>query len=307
MAVARRCDASRPGPARPLHGILPNDAERRSGRHHVDRDLRPATLIAWNGRRPGLQRRWTGTLCPLRAGAYVRADADAAADILMDGRDPAPGTSRSGAHPGLIRWHAPCGRPGPVRLLWARDHEPPRAGAQLRCAQEDQSVPRAVARGARPRAGAERVGLGRVPARCSPPRRWRARVASPAPPIARKAAWPTLRRILAGSLVLNLAASGGDCRAAGWRSSSSRNASSPHSSTSSRGWFDAHPPVHFYLIAGRWSPLLLLSGSTASHLRRASHTPPWSSSRASSASRWPPAWWRRRASAARARSAAAPG
>jgi hypothetical protein len=96
----------------------------------------------------------------------------------------------------------------------------------------------------------------------------------------RIAEWPTLKWILAASLVLNVAGIWwglpGSWVAIELKPQYIFDALSQHFS---HGWYDAYPPVHFYLLTAAWSPLLLLSAldrltfdSTAAYTR-------WSSSR----------------------------
>jgi hypothetical protein len=229
-------------------------------------DTSPSTghLIAeWNGSPPeAFSERWTGTLCPLRSGSYaVSTDADAPTDILIDGQA-ILGSVRleAGAHQLLIHY---AHRGGPIRfnLLWARDHEPlaPVPTWALR-PRKIRSVTRLAARAALDRALALSewvwVGLlvlaaaslarsGLVPLRRS---------------LERTAEWPTLKWILAASLVLNVAGiwwgMPGSWVAIELKPQYIFDALSQHFS---HGWYDAYPPVHFYLLTAAWSPLLLLS------------------------------------------------
>ena len=227
----------------------------------------------WNGSPPdSFSERWTGTVSPLREGTYTFAvDADEPATLLVDGQAIAgPVQLAAGAHQLQLHY---AHRGGPIRFnfLWARDHEPlaPVPGWALRPRQV-RGLPRLMARAALDRALAlsEWVWVGLLVLAAAslarsglrPVRRW----------LARACAWPSLRWILAGSLrVESSPASGGDCQAAGWRSSSSRqyifDALARHFS---HGWYDAYPPVHFYLLAAAWSPLLTPLSAGPPHLRR---------------------------------------
>ncbi len=183
------------------------------------------------------------------------------ATLLVDGQAIAGAVHlAAGAHQLQLHY---AHRGGPVRFnfLWARDHEPlaPVPGWALR-PRKIRSVPRLMARAALDRALAlsewvwvgllvlaaaslARSGLG-------PVRRW----------LARACAWPSLRWILAGSLVLNLAGIWwglpGSWVAIELKPPYILDALSRHFS---HGWYDAYPPVHFYLLAAAWSPLLTLS------------------------------------------------
>jgi hypothetical protein len=220
-------------------------------------------LQEWNGSPPdSFSERWTGTVAPLREGTYVFAvDADEPATLLVDGQVIAgPVHLTAGTHQLQLHY---AHRGGPIRFnfLWARDHEPlaPVPGWALR-SRKVRSVPRLMVRAALDRALAlsewvwvgllvlaaaslARSGLALV-------RRW----------LARACAWPSLRWILAGSLVLNLAGIWwglpGSWVAIELKPPYILDAISRHFS---HGWYDAYPPVHFYLLAAAWSPLLTLS------------------------------------------------
>jgi hypothetical protein len=229
-------------------------------------DTSPSTghLIAeWNGSPPeAFSVRWTGALSLLQSGTYVlTTDADAPADIMLDGR-PIQGPVRleAGAHQLLVRY---THRGGPIRfaLLWARDHEPlaPVPAWALR-PRKIKSVVRLAARGLLDRvlalsewvwvgllvlAAAALARAGLVPARRS---------------LERIGVWPTLKWVLVASLLLNAAGIWwglpGSWVAIELKPQYIFDALSQHFS---HGWSDVYPPVHFYVLTAAWSPLLLLS------------------------------------------------
>jgi hypothetical protein len=229
-------------------------------------DTRPSTnhlFLAWQGSPPeSFSGRWTGTVTPLRDGTYAFAlDTDAPATLLIDGQAvTAPLRLAAGAHQVQLHY---AHRGGPIRLdfLWARDHEPlaPVPGWALR-PRKIRSVPRLMARAALDRALAlsEWVWVGLLVLAAASLAR--SGLAAARSWIARACAWPSLRWILAVSLVLNLAGIWwglpGSWVAIELKPPYILDALSRHFS---HGWYDAYPPVQFYLLSAAWSPLLILS------------------------------------------------
>jgi hypothetical protein len=238
-------------------------------------DTAPSTrhLIAeWHESPPDtFSQRWAGEISVLREGTYTfSADSDADATIVVDGQvianqiggQPANGSIHlsAGAHPLLLQY---AHHGGPVRFnfLWARDHEPlaPVPGWALR-PRKVRSLARLLARAALDRALAlsEWVWVGLlVLAAASLARSGLARLRRS---LERACAWPALRWILAGSLALNVAGLWwglpGSWVAIELKPPYIFDALQRHFSN---GWYDAYPPLHFYLLAAVWSPLLLLS------------------------------------------------
>jgi hypothetical protein len=229
-------------------------------------DTGPSTnhlITTWQRSPPeSFSQRWTGAISPLRDGTYRFAlDADTPAALLIDGQAvTTPIHLDAGGHQLQLHY---AHRGGPIRLnfLWARDQEPlaPVPGWALR-PRRIRSVPRLMARAALDRALALSewiwVGLLVLAAAAlarsglAPARTW----------LARERAWPSLRWILAASLVLNLAGIWwglpGSWVAIELKPHYVLDALSQHFS---HGWYDAYPPVQFYLLSAVWSPLLLLS------------------------------------------------
>jgi hypothetical protein len=241
-------------------------------------DTEPSTnhlFKEWNGSPPeSFSETWTGAVCPLREGTYVfAADADTAATVVVDGqviaeKDPSRGDQPAagrihltpGAHPVLIRY---AHNGGPVRfnLLWARGNEPlaPVPAWALR-PRKIRSVPRLMARAALDRAFAlsEWVWVGTLLlAAMAVTRRGVSRIRAV---LERACAWPALKWILGASLILNLAGIWwglpGSWVAIELKPAYILSALSQHFS---HGWYDAYPPVHFYLLSAAMSPMLLLN------------------------------------------------
>jgi hypothetical protein len=229
-------------------------------------DTGPSTnhlLADWNGSPPeAFSERWTGAIGPVRGGSYTFAvDADTPSTLVIDGR-PATGAVQleAGSHQLRLDY---AHRSGPIRLnlLWARDHEAlaPVPAWALR-SRKIRSLPRLIARDAVDRALAlsEWVWVGLlVLAAASLARAGLNRLAT-----SRElaGAWPSLKWILAASLLLNAAGLWwglpGSWVAIEMKPQYVFEALSRHFS---HGWFDAYPPVHFYLLTAAWSPMLLLS------------------------------------------------
>jgi len=229
-------------------------------------DTNPSTshlIAAWNGSPPeAFSERWSGALCPLRSGTYVvSSEADTPPDILIDGQ-PIRGPVRleAGAHQLLMRYRH---RGGPIRfkLLWARDHESlaPVPSWALR-PRRIKSVPRLAARAALDRALelSEWVWVGLLVLAAASLAR--AGLNPVGRSLERIGVWPRLKWILLASLVLNVAGIWwglpGSWVAIELKPQYILEALSQHFS---HGWYDAYPPVHFYLLTAAWSPLLLLS------------------------------------------------
>jgi hypothetical protein len=245
--------------------FFPNDTETGPAARSTN-DTGPSTnhlFAAWQGAPPeSFSARWTGEVCPLRDGTYAFAvDADAPATLLIEGQVvAAPVHLAAGAHQVQLHY---AHRGGPIRLnfLWARDHEPlaPVPSWALR-PRKIRSVARLMARAALDRALAlsEWVWVGLlVLAAASLARSGLAAVTKW---IASACAWPSLRWILLASLALNLAGIWwglpGSWVAIELKPPYILDALSRHFS---HGWYDAYPPVHFYLLSAAWSPLLILS------------------------------------------------
>jgi hypothetical protein len=220
-------------------------------------------IAAWNGSPPeAFSQRWAGALCPLRSGTYlISTDADSPPDILIDGQ-PVLGPVRleAGAHQLLIHY---THRGGPIRfaLLWARDREPlaPVPSWALR-PRKIRSVMRLAARAGLDGALAlsEWVWVGLLVLAAASLAR--ASLVPVRRSLERNGVWPTLQWILAASLVLNVAGIWwglpGSWVAIELKPQYIFDALSQHFS---HGWYDAYPPVHFYLLTAAWSPLLFLS------------------------------------------------
>jgi hypothetical protein len=206
--------------------------------------------------------RLTGAVCPLREGAYTfSAGAGTPATISVDGQAiSGPIHLTAGAHAVMIQYTRPSGAM-PFTLLWARDHEPlaPVPTWALR-PHKIRSLPRLMARAALDRglALSEWVWVGLLVlaaaslarAGLEPVRR----------ALADACAWPALKWILFASLILNAAGIWwglpGSWVAIELKPTYILGALSQHFSN---GWYDAYPPVHFYLLSAAISPLLLLN------------------------------------------------
>jgi hypothetical protein len=241
-------------------------------------DTEPSTdhlIKEWNGSPPDVfSERWTGSINTLSDGTYVfAADADTAASVVVDGqavaeKDAGSSEERAtgsihlapGPHPVMIRYVHNGGLVH-FALLWARDGTAlaPVPAWVLR-PRKVRSVPRLIARALLDRAlalsewawvgallfavlavmgsGVSRVREG----------------------LERAGAWPALKWILGVSLILNLAGIWwglpGSWVAIELKPAYILGALSQHFS---HGWYDAYPPVHFYLLTAAMSPMLLLN------------------------------------------------
>jgi hypothetical protein len=205
--------------------------------------------------------RLTGAVCPLREGVYRFAATVAPVTILVDGQQlTGPIHLTPGAHAVLIQYARP-GDQTPVALLWARDRESlaPVPAWALR-PHKIRSLPRLMARAALDRALALSewiwVGLLVIAAASLA----RAGLAPVGRSIERTCAWPALKWILGASLILNVAGLWwglpGSWVAIELKPQYIFDALSLHFS---HGWYDAYPPVHFYVLTTAWSPMLLLT------------------------------------------------
>ena len=228
----------------------------------------------WNGSPPeAFSESWTGTICPLRDGTYVfAANADTAAMIVVDGHligeqigrgtPPARGSVHlaAGAHPLMIQY-SHNGGPVLFGFLWAREHEAlaPVPAWALR-PRRIRSVPRLAARALLDRALAlsEWIWVGALLLAAAAIAR--AGVSRIRAALERACAWPSLKWILGASLILNLAGIWwglpGSWVAIELKPLYILDALSQHFS---HGWYDAYPPVHFYLLTAAMSPMLLLN------------------------------------------------
>jgi hypothetical protein len=229
-------------------------------------DPAPSThhlLEEWNGAPADVfSEAWTGAVFPLRDGTYrFEADSDGSSEIVIDGQ-PVVGPIHlaSGAHSLLLRY---AHREGPIRFnfLWARGDEAltPVPAWALR-PRKIRGAPRLLARMALDRglALSEWVWVSMlVLAAAALARAGLVRLGRS---LERACAWRTLIWILAASFVLNAAGIWwglpGSWVAIELKPVYVLGALSQHFS---HGWFDAYPPVHFYVLSAAWSPLLLLS------------------------------------------------
>jgi hypothetical protein len=229
-------------------------------------DTGPSTnhlISTWQGSPPeSFSERWNGAVSPLRDGTYRFAlDADTPATLLIDGQAvTAPIHLAAGGHQLQLHY---AHRGGPMRLnfLWARDQAPlaPVSAWSLR-PRKIRSVPRLMARAALDSALAlsEWIWVGLLVLAAATLAR--SGLAATKRWIARACAWRSLRWILAASLALNLAGIWwglpGSWVAIELKPPYILDALSRHFS---HGWYDAYPPVQFYLLSAAWSPLLILS------------------------------------------------
>ena len=229
-------------------------------------DPAPSTshlIEEWNGTPPdAFDETWTGAIWPVRAGVYrFEARSDGPAEIVIDGQ-PVAGRVRlsADAHSLQVRYRH---QGGPIRFdfLWARGDEALTAvPAWALRPRRIRSTPRLAARAALDRglALSEWIWVGLLVLAAA------ALARSALVPLARwlegACAWPALAWILTGSFFLNLAGIGwglpGSWVAIEMKPAYVLGALAQHFS---HGWFDAYPPVHFYLLTVVWSPLLLLS------------------------------------------------
>ena len=232
----------------------------------VSNDPEPSThrvLDAWNGSPPvAFSTTWTGFVCPLRDGVYrFQADADGTGAIVVDGQTvTGPMRLAAGAHSLVVTY---THRGGEVRfdLLWARGDEAlaPVPSWALR-PRRIRSLPRLVARAALDRALAlsEWVWVGLLVVAAATLAR--AALTQFGRSLKRVCEWRTLKWILSASFVLNAAGIWwglpGTWVVIELKPAYVLAALSQHFS---HGWFDAYPPMHFYLLSAAWSPLLLLS------------------------------------------------
>jgi hypothetical protein len=228
-------------------------------------DPAPSTnhlLKEWNGQPPAsFTETWTGAVCLLRGGVYrFAADADGPAAIVIDGQPIGGAIALSaGAHQLLLGY---AHHDGPIHFefLWARGDEAlaPVPGWALR-PHKIHSVPRLMARAAVDRALAlsEWVWVGLlVLAAAALARAGLARLTATLAPLC---AWHALLAIVAASFVLNAAGIWWGLPAT-WVAIELKpqyvlGALDQHFS---HGWFDAYPPVHYYVLNLAWSPLLIL-------------------------------------------------
>jgi hypothetical protein len=229
-------------------------------------DPEPSThlvLDAWNDSPPdAFTTTWTGVVCPLRAGEYRFAtESDGIAAIVIDGQ-PVTGPLHltEGAHSLLVSY---THRGGPIRfgLLWARgdatlDEVPSWALRPRRI----RSLERLAARAALDRvlALSEWIWVGMLVLAAAALARAGLRTLRRM--LERVCDWRPLAWILVASFVLNVAGIWwglpGSWVAIELKPAYVLGALSQHFS---HGWFDAYPPVHFYVLSAAWSPLLLLS------------------------------------------------
>jgi hypothetical protein len=230
---------------------------------------------AWHGSPPeSFSATWTGSIIALREGTYTLATvSDDGSSVFVDGRLVVDNGGQHaarlatgfvhlarGAHAVLIHY-VQDGGPFHFELLWAQ------GGARLEPVPEWALRPRAVR--SYPRlvarvlldlclASSEWVWVGILLLACAfalRPLIVRLRTF-----LERSCAWPSLRWILAGSLVLNLAGIGwglpGSWVPIELKPGYVMDGLSQHFS---HGWFDAYPPWHFYILLVAMSPMLLLS------------------------------------------------
>jgi 4-amino-4-deoxy-L-arabinose transferase-like glycosyltransferase len=240
-------------------------------------DTQPSTaglIRQWIGSPPAsFSQRWTGAITSPRDGTYLFAiDSDGPASLLIDGQIIAASTEArgarratgtvsltAGAHPMLMHYSHPEGSVL-FALLWAHD------GSSL------AAVPAGALRPSRIRSGARltaRAFLDRALALSQ--WIWVASLLLVVGAVAWTAAsrirarlqyagiWPGLKWILGASVILNIAGIWwglpGNWVAIELRPVYVLDGLSHHFS---HGWYDAYPPVHFYLLTAAWSPLLLL-------------------------------------------------
>ena len=229
-------------------------------------DPAPAThlvLDAWNDSPPdAFTTTWTGFVWPLRAGEYRFAiESDGIAAIAIDGQSvTGPVHLTEGAHSLNVSY---THRGGQIHfnLLWARGNEALRdvPSWALR-PRRIRSVARLVARAALDRvlALSEWIWVGLLVIAAAMLARGGIRRLGRI--LDRVCELRALEWILAASFFLNVAGIGwglpGSWVAIELKPAYVLGALSQHFS---HGWFDAYPPVHFYLLSIAWSPLLLLS------------------------------------------------
>jgi hypothetical protein len=231
-------------------------------------------IDAWSGRPPdAFSTTWTGAVIAFREGTYTFATvSDDGSSVFVDGRlivdngghhGPrlAAGSVHleRGAHGVFIRYFQDGG-PFHFEFLWARDGSrlgrvPAWALRARRVGSLGRLIPSVVLSlwlaaslwmcgGLALLAGAVAIWpcVGRT-------RR----------SVERSCAWPALRWILAGSLVLNLAGIWWGLPAH-WVPDEARPDSvlGGWSRHFSHGWFDKYPPLHYYVLTSALSPMLLL-------------------------------------------------
>jgi hypothetical protein len=229
-------------------------------------DPAPSThhlLQEWNGAPPdAFSETWTGAVHPLRDGTYrFGAIADGPVNILIDGA-PAhqPVHLTRGAHSVLIHYTHDSGAPQ-FEFLWGRGDEAltPVPAWALR-PHKVRSAPRLIAEAALDRAlaASEWVWVGLLVLAAATLAR--SGIAFLVQSVAITVAWAPLAWIVAASFILNTAGIWwglpGSWVAIEMKPSYIFDGLSQHFS---HGWFDAYPPVHFYLLTAAWGPLLLLS------------------------------------------------
>ena len=229
-------------------------------------DPEPSThhiLDAWNGSPPdAFGTTWTGTICPLRDGVYrFEADTDGASAVVVDGQTvTGPMRLAAGAH-SLVVTYTHRGGQVHFNLLWARGDETlaPVPSWALR-PRRIRGLARLIARAALDRvlALSEWVWVGLLVLAAASLAR--AGLTQFARSLERVCEWRTLKWILTASFALNAAGIWWGLPST-WVAIELKpayvlGALSQHFS---HGWFDAYPPVHFYVLSAAWSPLLLLS------------------------------------------------
>jgi hypothetical protein len=205
--------------------------------------------------------RLSDAVCPLRDGDYTFSTGAATpATIVVDGQPvTGPVYLTAGAHGLLIEREYPDGVQ-PLSLRWSRN------------GGSTEDVPKWALRPRKVR-GIARLGIdaGLVVALAASEWVWVGLLVAIAAlaagaglsrirtSLARVVDWRTLRWILAASLLLNVAGIGwglpGTWVAIELKPQYILGALEQHFS---HGWFDAYPPVHFYVLSTAWSPLLLL-------------------------------------------------
>jgi Dolichyl-phosphate-mannose-protein mannosyltransferase len=229
-------------------------------------DSAPSTnhlLKQWNGAPPEtFGETWTGAVCPLRDGIYRFATvSDGTTEVLVDGQAAVHALHLTpGAHSLLIRY-AHRGGPVSFELLWARGDETllPVPAWALR-PHKIRSTARLIAGAIVDRALAlnEWVWVGLLVLAAAALAR--SGIAALGRSLEGTCAWRPLIGIVAASFALNAAGIWwglpGSWVAIELKPHYIFDALAQHFS---HGWFDAYPPVHFYLLTVAWTPLLLLS------------------------------------------------